>query len=284
MRKYLVIIIGNNKPVELEGTDVWVTLTAAGILTKNVLGIEWKDHPDENKFHDFCIKTFSEFYELDPQLVLHKFIDASYTDSVYEFYDHLHTFSPFQLIEEITDLLKDEFDINFQETYRRKYEVLLYHGSNINFNLPDLQYAKSACDFGRGFYLTPNKKKAENAARWRSKKSGGNPVLHVFKFNILASRFIQERKFDGVCKEWAEDIAAYRLGLPRPEVDLLIGPVADDEVYNYTQSFINGQMSLEDFLIAAKPYEGYVQYAFKSEKSLQYLEKKPIQLVKTSIF
>lgn len=36
----------------------------------------------------------------------------------------------------------------------------LYHGSNVPVNEPDLKHSKPYKDFGRGFYLSANRKQA----------------------------------------------------------------------------------------------------------------------------
>jgi hypothetical protein len=36
----------------------------------------------------------------------------------------------------------------------------LYHGSNVPVNVPDLQHSKPYKDFGKGFYLSADRKQA----------------------------------------------------------------------------------------------------------------------------
>ncbi len=38
--------------------------------------------------------------------------------------------------------------------------IRLYHGSNVKIEVPDLVHSKPFKDFGRGFYLSPDKQQA----------------------------------------------------------------------------------------------------------------------------
>lgn len=43
--------------------------------------------------------------------------------------------------------------------------MILYHGSNFEFDTIDLSKCRPGTDFGQGFYLTPLKEQAEERAR-----------------------------------------------------------------------------------------------------------------------
>ena len=54
----------------------------------------------------------------------------------------------------------------------------LYHGSNIVIEKPDLQLCKPYKDFGKGFYLSADKKQAEMMAEQRVRQiMEGEPVV-----------------------------------------------------------------------------------------------------------
>ncbi len=42
--------------------------------------------------------------------------------------------------------------------------IRLYHGSNIKIEVPDLIHSKPFKDFGKGFYLSPDKQQAWDMA------------------------------------------------------------------------------------------------------------------------
>ena len=56
--------------------------------------------------------------------------------------------------------------------------MILYHGSYLIIEKPDIVFSRNNVDFGRGFYTTPIKEQAE---KWsaRFKKSQGQSVTCI---------------------------------------------------------------------------------------------------------
>ena len=69
--------------------------------------------------------------------------------------------------------------------------MILYHGSFIEINKPDLKHSRPNVDFGKGFYTTPI---YEQAVKWCSKfkKRGKNGIVHVMN---LMKTIIKHLKF-----------------------------------------------------------------------------------------
>ena len=63
----------------------------------------------------------------------------------------------------------------------------LYHGTIYDIMEIDLSKSNSAKDFGKGFYLSPDKLQAERRAMFKSKQLNGTPKVYEFEFdeNIL---------------------------------------------------------------------------------------------------
>ncbi|MGI6500538.1 MAG: DUF3990 domain-containing protein [Anaerostipes sp.] len=61
--------------------------------------------------------------------------------------------------------------------------MIIYHGSSIEVNKPDIFHSRDNVDFGKGFYVTPLK---EQASKWatRFKLRHGAGVLSSYEFNI----------------------------------------------------------------------------------------------------
>ncbi len=80
--------------------------------------------------------------------------------------------------------------------------MILYHGTNIDFDKIDIKKTKKYKDFGQGFYLTDIKSQAEEMAEKRSLMFGGTTVVQEYEFDetILASSDINVLKFDSVCR------------------------------------------------------------------------------------
>lgn len=62
----------------------------------------------------------------------------------------------------------------------------LYHGTNVDFDLIDIEKSNPYKDFGKGFYLTDIKEQAERMALRKVKFFGGVPVIQVYDFDETA--------------------------------------------------------------------------------------------------
>lgn len=62
--------------------------------------------------------------------------------------------------------------------------MLVYHGSTIAIQKPDIQYGRFNLDFGKGFYVTALQEQAEKWAERRSFMSNNEPVISVYEFDI----------------------------------------------------------------------------------------------------
>ena len=69
-------------------------------------------------------------------------------------------------------------------------------------------------------------------------------------------------------EEWLDFIINSRLG-KKHNYDIVIGAMADDQVYNYVTDLINGQITRAAFWELAKFKHPTYQIAFCTEKSLE---------------
>ena len=61
----------------------------------------------------------------------------------------------------------------------------LYHGSNTDIDTIDLDQGSQYKDFGKGFYLTPDKETAIRMAIKRSRLFGGVATLIAYEFDEI---------------------------------------------------------------------------------------------------
>jgi len=145
--------------------------------------------------------------------------------------------------------------------------MILYHGSYIAVENPDLSFSRLRTDFGKGFYLTPIKAQAISWAQ-RFQRERGAAVVSEYSFllndNYVLPKDISVLEFDDHSVEWLEFITACRLGLPvDAQWDLVIGGVANDKVFDTLQLYF-------DKLIGADEAIGRLRY---SKPNLQYCLK-----------
>ncbi|MCL1920408.1 MAG: DUF3990 domain-containing protein [Kiritimatiellaeota bacterium] len=148
--------------------------------------------------------------------------------------------------------------------------MTLWHGSYTVVEKPDLSFSRLRTDFGKGFYLTPLK---AQAVRWAKRflNERGSALLSSYEFVLdpvgkIPSK-IKTLHFESHTEAWFDFILACRKGKSRgPKWDLVIGGVANDNVFNTIQLHQNKIISKEEAikrLIYQKPN---IQYCFKSQR------------------
>lgn len=60
--------------------------------------------------------------------------------------------------------------------------MILYHGTNSDIEEIDLAKGLRHKDFGKGFYLTPNKTTAQRMAKKKARLFGGDAMLISYDF------------------------------------------------------------------------------------------------------
>lgn len=116
----------------------------------------------------------------------------------------------------------------------------LLHGSYTEILTPNLTKCKGKNDFGKGFYLTPNWKRAWQMGKRSTFLHVGKITVNAFLFypNIGEKKGLQIKIFEGFTTEWAKFILQNReeSGF-KHDYDIVIGPVADafidQEIKNY---------------------------------------------------
>jgi len=152
--------------------------------------------------------------------------------------------------------------------------MLLYHGSNVIIEKPQLLNQRRGLDFGTGFYLTSNKFQAERFSNNVARRVGsGKPIISIFEFDMkTAEKLLDILRFQTADHSWLEFIVNNRQNiLIECQYDLVIGPVANDDVLPTIMLYINGQLDANLTISALKTRKLVDQFCFKSEKALTLL-------------
>lgn len=152
----------------------------------------------------------------------------------------------------------------------------LYHGSDVSVQRVDLGRALMFKDFGPGFYLSADVKQAEAFARYkadRPRSVSHTPVVSVFEFDEsnLASGLLRVKRFEGYSSEWIDFIHVYRTSADT-DYDVVIGPIANDDVRTSFALYEMGEMTHEELLEALKFKRVTYQYCFKTEAAVSLLK------------
>ena len=162
--------------------------------------------------------------------------------------------------------------------------MILYHGTNADINSIDLSVGLKYKDFGKGFYLTPNRETAVRMAKKRARLFGGAATLITYEFDesALESDLIVKVFPEIASVEWFLFVDANRDRnnmQPVHDYDIVIGPIADDGVVLQLTNYREGIYSPEE---AAKLLQDrYLdqQYYFGTVKALSYLHKSNVEVI-----
>lgn len=157
-------------------------------------------------------------------------------------------------------------------------KTTLFHGSNVKIDNIDLSFCKKGKDFGCGFYLNPNYSQAMGMAQRTSIFMGGEPIISKFEFDsdLLYCDNINVKLFDDYSEEWAEFVAMNRKNnspVQAHDFDIVIGPIADDNVGVQIRRFINGYISANELIKELRFKDRSIQYFFGTEKAINLLKR-----------
>lgn len=139
----------------------------------------------------------------------------------------------------------------------------IYHGGYTEISEPEILKGRFTKDFGEGFYCTALK---EQAIKWSLRYS--TPVVSIYMARIEGDLKIKE--FKEMDDEWLDFIVACRSGRLH-DYDIVIGAMANDQVYNYIADFINGILTREQFWVLARFKYPTHQINFCTAKALKCL-------------
>lgn len=152
--------------------------------------------------------------------------------------------------------------------------MILYHGSNVVVEQPKLIEQNRFLDFGYGFYTTTNKEQAKNFAQKVIVRRGCKPIVNVYELDENAqTNLLKIKRFSAPDEEWLDFVSAHRNGTYDGEqYDLIIGAVANDDVYRTLQVYSTGLLTKEQALEALKIKKLFNQYVFATKEALELLK------------
>ena len=153
--------------------------------------------------------------------------------------------------------------------------MTLFHGSNSIVETPNLEFSRKSLDFGYGFYTTINKEQAVDFSRKVAIRKGQKrQFVSVYEFDEEAAEPVLDiLRFSAPDRFWLDFVHQNRHGTYIEKFyDLVIGAVANDDVYATLVLFEQGILNAEQTLESLKIRNLYSQYVFKTEKALSFLK------------
>lgn len=155
--------------------------------------------------------------------------------------------------------------------------MILYHGTNTDFQQIHLDMSRVGKDFGFGFYLTTDKQVATRQAERKLLQYGtGSKIVQSYHLDEEKLDGLKVLRFDSYTEEWADFILLNRQNKEHRslhEYDVVIGPIANDTVGFQIRRYTEGIITKAQFLQEIMYHQVTMQYFFGTERALTILER-----------
>lgn len=150
--------------------------------------------------------------------------------------------------------------------------MIVYHGSSVVVEHPDVLHSYHPLDFGKGFYVTTVYEQAERWARRKASLFGTETaIVNRYQFSEDLSGF-RLKTFDDDLVEWIDFVCRCRDGaLDYEAYDLIYGKVANDKVFRVVDMYKSGIWDRDRALKEVRVYETYDQLAFITQEAIDRL-------------
>jgi hypothetical protein len=151
-------------------------------------------------------------------------------------------------------------------------KLILYHGSNKDFNAVDLSMSKDKRDFGRGFYTTTLRKQAEDWAKVLFDRYKGDGIF-IYEAELLLSDDLSVKTYEGLSEEWLLMVQKNRtMGGIQHNFDIVQGPVANDITARAIALFIAGIINANEAIERLKYNQINNQVSLHTTAALSHLK------------
>ena len=153
-------------------------------------------------------------------------------------------------------------------------QTILFHGSYTSVKQPLVKKMRYTKDFGVGFYCTNLERQA---IRWCFKFD--TPTINRYSYTPNVK--LKHLKFEEMSEAWLDFIIACRSGQPH-DYDIVEGPMADDQIYNFIGEVIKENFSRAAFWELAKFRYPTHQLSFHTDvalTTLTFIDAKEASLV-----
>ena len=140
----------------------------------------------------------------------------------------------------------------------------IYHGGYVAVEMPKIFKSRFPKDFGEGFYCTELE---QQAIRWARRYD--TAVVSVYEYT--SNKNLKMLVFKEMTEEWLDFIVGCRSG-GKHDFDIVIGAMANDQIFNYISDFIDGILTREQFWALAKFKRPTHQICFCNDKALKTLQ------------
>ena len=132
-------------------------------------------------------------------------------------------------------------------------------------------HSKKYLDFGQGFYLTTFENKAKKWAARKGMRQKKTPIVNVYEMSEEWQN-LKVLSFEKENEEWLDFVCACRKGEPlNKEYDIIIGNVADDDVFKTVDMYFRGLWDKKKVLSELRYYKMNNQICIVNQETLNGL-------------
>lgn len=145
--------------------------------------------------------------------------------------------------------------------------VTLYHSGFQQIRKPDIHYGRKNADFGQGFYLSDNE---EFSRRWAKRRRGETTYINIYRLDLSDLNVLtlerDQKWFDYIYGNRSFQKDSY------PDVDVIIGPIANDTIYDTFGITTSGILKKEEALKLLLIGPEYKQIVLKTQEAADRLK------------
>lgn len=156
--------------------------------------------------------------------------------------------------------------------------MILYHGTNVDFETIDLSKSKPNKDFGQGFYLSADYNQAMDMAKTKVEQlETGTPIVLAFEVDEQQMTKLKIQRYSEYSEDWAKFILLNRRNSthePVHDYDIVIGPIANDRVGVQLWKYETQSIDLPTLVRNLQHMKGITfQYFFGTEQAIKLLKR-----------
>lgn len=146
--------------------------------------------------------------------------------------------------------------------------MIVYHGSHLVIEHPDVFHSRTAVDFGRGFYTTPL---AEQAESWARRFLRRQKAAVVSQYVLEEAVFSKERClcFDSYSEAWLDFILTCRMEQDASDYAVVTGGIANDRVFDTVELLLQGLIQKEEAIRRLRFEQPNIQIALRTQETIE---------------
>mgnify|MGYP003315284210 FL=1 len=149
--------------------------------------------------------------------------------------------------------------------------MIVYHGTTEVIEKPDVNHSKKYLDFGKGFYLTTYENQAKKWALRKSMRQNKEAIVNIYELKEDWDGF-KVLSFEEENEKWLEFVCACRRGENiNLDYDIIIGNVADDDVFKTVDMYFRGLWDKKKVLEELRYYKMNNQICLVSKDAIDQL-------------